>query len=169
MNSVSHFEKKQSPVIVYTAGKCATTTLFATLQRQGVPCRNVHRLNWRRIAELYASASEPAKLPGHARNFVEARRFIDEMRGKIRFKIVTSVREPVSWHLSSTLWHYKKNFQNRSYEPSKENIQAVNNYLLNIFDQYNQENDYLTTWFYEELKSVFGFDVFSVHRIPTSL
>lgn len=94
---------KVPPVLIYQMGKVGSSTVHSSLNQLGIPSYQVHLLSSNTISqtEEYYRRLPHAVMPGHLRTSKYLSEHIDKTRGKIRWKVVTLVREPVSRAISN--------------------------------------------------------------------
>jgi Putative capsular polysaccharide synthesis protein len=108
------------------------------------------------LREIYGTQYNANRWCLYESQFV-IKHFLQESRKNI--KIISLVREPVGRNLSSFFHNVDKFIPNCAslYEAGRIDIAAITRHYLDKF----HEHSYPLTWFDDEMKSVFGIDVFS--------
>ena len=148
-------------ILVYSMGKVGSSTLVHSLHQSSVnlPVYHVHFLspkNIRRVLDLYRGNDLPA--PAHLRQSHHLRRRIDS--GEKNWLVITLFREPIGRKISDLfqnapdLWPEVVDAEGHiDPDRARERVQED----LSAFDE---EADYVCTWFDKELRPVFGVDIF---------
>lgn len=79
------------------------------------------------------------------------------------YKLITIVRDPVAREISG-LFHnlgFLKDHHPLNHENGDLNIERVTSYLMDVFCNFTPKLDYLYEWFNEEIKEIFGVDIYS--------
>lgn len=162
---VDGMQPSAAPIIVYQMGKVGSSTVMASLLAMGLPnpVFHAHFLSRQGLAEAEAyyarrpHAAEPLHLH-HSRYLAEQ---IEKTRGRLRWKIVSLVRDPVARTISDA-------FQNLTYEiPEAATLSEearrlrIEAHLRDCFAGFSETTDYVCTWFDREIQTVFGVDVFA--------
>jgi hypothetical protein len=178
--------EKYEPLLVFTFGKVASSTLVVSLQaNSSVSSRYwiypVHRLSASGVEFVKrASADARARLrgtsnpkrryhPQHARLGRWLRRRITDPRNRRQWLVITLVRDPVSRNVSSFFqnlvfrlgFDYEARLQSESQETVVADIRRL--FEKHYLDGRSMErlDSSPLTWFDAELKSVFGVDVYA--------
>ena len=154
-----------SPVLVYTVGKVASTTVVASLAQAGIrPVYHVHVLTPSTIAgvrDVYRRAWSQLAPGWHLWESLYLRRQLDRSPGTC-WRVVTLVRDPVARNLSSFFQvgesEYGVDFSSLARAPRGEALAAR---LLDEFLHRFRGHDAPDTFFDEELLPVFGIDVYA--------
>jgi len=152
--------KENEVVLVYQMGKVGSSSIYETLNRNGILTYHVHEFNIpRRIlrqgsfAYNYITLFE--KVIFNLRDvfmILPRKMFLRKLRKKERIKIVTLVREPIGRNVSGL-------FQVRINRIKKlilsRDIKLIERKFYSEFPHF-----YPLVWFDEELKEIFGIDVY---------
>mgnify|MGYP001397717332 CR=1 FL=1 len=153
-------------VIIYTMGKVGSTTLQKVLKKNGTfkQVYHIHTLNEAKINRLNEEYKKIGK---------KYTGLIDQTLGAIEYNkltekplIVSGVRDFFSRMVSDFFQNAKRNdlywggdlFNN----DGSYNIPEILKYLNNKVDTIDFSKDYVFSWFNNEVKTYFDFDVFSV-------
>ena len=158
------------PILIYQMGKVGSSSVYRSLKHAGIPNSifHVHQLSDKGIErkEKWLKYHNALDIPWVVEDLLYIKKFkesIETNRSKFQWKIITMTREPISVKLSA----FFENIEVYGHEvfdpPKKINIDKTIDYLMrNTFGVYDVEKDYYCTWFDEELKTVFGIDVYTV-------
>ncbi len=150
------------PVLVYSIAKTGTSSVKKTLRKYFFPhpVYHVHRMSWTFLKKLKQKESIPA-IPPEWDKDLWTRNLIERTRKKIHWKVITLTREPIGRQVSATF----EGLENSNLAGgSEEAILEQAKRRLNIQElPVEQNNAYFIAerWFDEELREVFGFDVYS--------
>jgi hypothetical protein len=150
-----------TPVIVYQMGKVGSMSIFATLQRSGLPVFHVHRMSApylaRILAERRALGWNVPPIHAHQRMGLTVHaKIIAAGRGA---KIVTFVRDPIARNLSG-YFHSLDRIWNIANAHEAISIDDLCRGFLERFT-----HDEPLTWFDDEFHPVLGIDVYA-HPFP---
>lgn len=135
-----------NPVLVYQPGKVGSTTMYTTLVHKGIEVIDLH---WIVTNTLKGTPMEDVI----DRNIAYLRKKLGENR-KQTLKIITLVRDPVSWSVAF--------FMNGFYPDRIET--STNSELKKSAEEYvmaRLKNNQEFAWFDSELKELTGVDIFS--------
>lgn len=157
-----------SPIVIYSMGKVGSTTLLKTLENLSLPnpIFHVHFLAWDYLKEI-GDYRKSLGL-GLAEHLIAGRYlrfFADRTWGKVRWKIITLVREPVGRDISGLF----ENLQKESHLTELSGNQLVDGAIAHMQTKiagFNEKEDYACNWFDRELKQVFDFDVYDAPFDP---
>lgn len=151
------FRNNKEIFLVYSIGKVGSSSIYNTLKQKDEFKKrtfHVHALNENRIKEQkdYYRKSKRKSVPYH---LILSSRIAQELKsyeGKVN--VITLIREPISRELSS-VFQDSFNFTS-SYSPDNELIMSA------VKDKVNKLKKELpeVEWFNNELKHVFGIDIF---------
>ena len=152
------------PILIHQMGKVGSESIQASFNRLHLPSIHSHFLSWQRLKDLenYYVKLPHAIIPQHIDRSKRLRAIIDETWGRIRWKIVTLVREPVARTISDV-------FQNLSFTMpylasinENDAFKLISDYILAQFSCFDEKSDYICTWFDREVKDVFKLDIYGV-------
>jgi hypothetical protein len=156
------FDPVTPPILIYQMGKVGSATVYETLKKLSLPnpLYHIHFLSSEGLANaeaLHLAGGEP--LPNHIHVGKAVRmRFLESP--DIRYKIITLVRDPIATSVSSTFYNLErlppKGFD-KTQPPQLDQLMRHMQEKLAAFDQ---ETNYITTWFDKELKTVFNADIY---------
>jgi hypothetical protein len=151
------------PVLIYQMGKVGSSTVHASLNQLGIPNYEVHLLSSDTILETeeYYRQLPHTAMPGHLQTSKYLSELIEKTRGKIRWKVVTLVREPVSRVISNTYENLGDVMPDIVDYTAEESISNILEYICKLIRNFDESSDYVCTWFDREIKAVFGFDIYS--------
>ncbi len=158
------------PILIYQMGKVGSSSVYRSLKHAGIPNSifHVHQLSDKGIENKkkwlkYHNALDIPWMVEDLLYIKKLKELIETNRSKFQWKIITLTREPISVKLSAFFENIEV-YGHEVLDPLKKiNIDKTIDYIMrNIFGAYNVENDYYCTWFDEELKTVFGVDVYTV-------
>lgn len=156
------------PIVIYSMGKVGSTTIQATLEQLCLPnpIFHVHFLAWDYLEEIEAYRRSFRQEPvAHLEAGKALRFFADRTWGRVRWKLITLVREPVGREISDLFENLRTFPQFR--ELSGEALaEAASAHLREFFNHFNEAEDYACNWFDRELKQVFGFDIYAAPFAP---
>ena len=155
------------PVVIYSMGKVGSTSVQTTLEKLHLPnpIFHIHFLSWNTLNTLEESSRSLGHYAGHIEAGKYLRAFADRTWGRVRWKIITLVREPVGREISDL-------FENLYVFPQLEHLsgddlaQASILHLQGVLADFIETDDYACKWFDRELKHVFGFDVYTADFDP---
>jgi hypothetical protein len=96
------------PVIVNSWSHTASNGVYLSLKHYGVPCVYADYMSWDVFTRM------PKQWQESRREAMDVRRQIDQTRGKIRWKVVTMVRDPLSRILSGYFHTLRQDFNPQS-------------------------------------------------------
>jgi len=151
------------PIVIYQMGKVGSTTIKESLKRHNLSNEHIHFLSWNNIAEVekYYLGLPHAKVPKHIERSKRLRSFIDNTWGKIRWKVITMVREPVGRDISDFFQNMGDALPHVRDLPEDKALREIIRHLLGSFSNFNETKDYVCTWFDKEIKDVFNFDIYA--------
>ena len=97
------------PVIVYTMGKVASTSISTALINSGVDCLDVHFLapeNINNLASRYEGPEAIGPMPPH---LVRSRKALEILDGEKQVNMISLVREPVMRMVSNIFQKWPRN------------------------------------------------------------
>jgi hypothetical protein len=146
-------------------GKVGSATVVRSLKNGNLPnpIFHIHFLTNDSIsfAEEYHHKKSSDNLPPHIKISKALRaKMITERH--IKWKIITIVREPIGWGISEffeNIHSYYNDLLNKDGRIIKDDaIRFIKNRLT---AKYNEETDYVCTWFDKEIGKAFNIDVYS--------
>nr|MCU0601004.1 putative capsular polysaccharide synthesis family protein [Desulfobacterales bacterium] len=157
------FLPKREFILIYQMGKVGSTSVYDSLKKAGLrqPLFFVHFLSddLPEYKQIHLDGGiVPA--PYHIELGMALRRVIKKQRGKIHYKIISMVRDPIARQISDVFENpdlMGENIKNASGLIDKKKTFDYLTRKLASEDAF----DYVFTWFDKELKAVFGIDVFS--------
>jgi len=151
------------PILIYQMGKVGSKTIRASLNRINIPTQHVHFLSPDSIRETedYYQQSPLSYIPEHVRISKAISSFIEGTRGRIRWKIITLVREPLSRTISDVFENIDVELPGIFQEPEERSIGMIIAHIQSLIRDFDQSTDYTCTWFDKELYEIFDFNVLS--------
>ncbi|MBD3377128.1 hypothetical protein GF406_19015 [candidate division KSB1 bacterium] len=154
---------KNPPVIVFTAGKVGSSTVYSSL-KNALPQSSLfhlHFLSEKGIeqAKLFFKRNN-AKIPDHLIIAGFLSRKIRKQFDHVNWKIITLVRDPIAQELSSVYQMADRVNSDLFSKDSKSALLEQIQYLKNRFSCFEETNNSIINWFDRELKSCFGIDVY---------
>ena len=154
-------DKPDIPVFIYQMGKVGSKTIEASLSYNNVPCLCMHTLTCDKIEEMKKrEETNPAKSID-LQVSLSVRRLIDLTRGEMKHKVITLVREPVSRTISNVFQNMHRFYPHLHGRTDINVVPEIIEILLKRFRGFNEKSDG-SHWLNNEMKKVFGLDVFSV-------
>ena len=152
------------PVLIYQMGKVGSESIQASFDALGLPNIHAHFLSWQSLndVENYYLKRPQEKIPEHVHRSKKLRAIIDETRGRIRWKVITLVREPVARTISAIFQNLTSSMPHINSLDESDASKQILAYALEQFDNFNEKSDYICTWFDKEIKDVFNFDVYAL-------
>lgn len=155
--------REYPPILIYQMGKVGSATVHETLLYANLPhpIYHIHFLSYDGIknAEKYfLNLKNPIK-PSHLSRSKILRQIIDK-NSDIKWKIITLVREPIARNISD-MFQTLDRYHPELVENGEIKMSDVIELLLKNFFNYEPNTDYTCTWFDNELKDVFGIDVYA--------
>ena len=150
------------PVLIYQMGKVGSTTIRDSLDAHQIYNQHAHRLSWEGIrqAEERYQRIRSGQIPEHIVRYRALREFIDRTPTDTRWQIITLVRDPIARLISSVFQNLDVIFP----EVERFNDSHLPHIEQHILEQLHRikkgENGDDSVWFDDELKHVFGFDIF---------
>lgn len=158
--------RSATPVVVYQMGKVGSQTIVHSLGRADLdrPIFHVHFLTAEGILSadaIYRRAWNGSRRGGHVWVSEYLRRQLDEGRAG-RWDVVTLVRDPIARNLSSFFQvgelQFGQDHRAAMVDPDRPRVlRDLTRAFLRDFD----EHDVPLTWFDQELRAVFGLDVYA--------
>ena len=164
---------KGPPVLNYQMGKVGSSTIQASLEALDLnwPVYHVHFLNPERVREIEQQRRRffRTEKQGLLKRPWLSEFLLEEIKKKDRrWKIITLVREPIARNISTffenleirerhgnNVFNVKSDYYGFDVDVELENVQP----LIDLFFE-RLVHDRPLTWFDDEIKSVFGIDVF---------
>jgi len=136
------------PIIIYQMGKVGSKTIKYSLHKSSLKnfIGHAHNLN------KNAAHGEEARI---------TRELIDHFFGRVKFKIITLVRDPIAQIISEFFTNYQNYLPHIIHSKPDEAFNEVIEYLLDYFTQIDVINNRFVNWFDGHIKNVFLFDVYS--------
>ncbi len=142
--------------IVYTMGKCASTTVARSLQDSGINCYDVHCLQLERLSKSILKHSQDSNSEKISLQYSQSLYAYNACRHYERVRIVTLLREPVMRNLSAAFQNLPAELKGNTEEIVKRVLQCGtqvpdgwfhNDFIpvtkINIFDeQINPSRDH---------------------------
>jgi len=151
------------PVIVYQMAKVGSSAVVEALHARGLPVFHVHRMNREHLERMRAERAALGwfipPVPPHDRLGLRLRDGV-VARGRPA-KVITLVRDPIARNLSSYFEHLDA-IWNRPAAYASVPIDELHRGFVERF-----RHDEPLTWFDDELRAVFGIDVYA-HPFPAS-
>ncbi len=157
-----------SPIIVYSMGKVGSSSVQTTLNllRLPNPIFHVHFLAWENLDDVQSYYQALGiDTVDHVTMSRYLRAFADRTWGKMRWKIITLVREPVGRDISD-LFENLETFPQLRDLSGDALVNGVVAHLQNSMADFDEEKDYASNWYDRELKQVFGFDIYTAPLDP---
>ena len=158
------------PIVVYSMGKVGSTSLQVTLGslRLPNPVFHVHFLSWDRLraADTCRWGFGPGPLE-HLEDSKHLQIFADHTWGRVRWRVITLVRDPVA-RLVSDLFQNSLDIPQLRGRGGEDLADAAVEVLRDRLEAFDETTDYVCTWFDRELKAVFDFDVFDAPFDPAT-
>jgi glycosyltransferase involved in cell wall biosynthesis/ubiquinone/menaquinone biosynthesis C-methylase UbiE len=156
----------QPPVLIYQMGKVGSSTILNSLKQCGFKNHIYHihflsEINIKRTEKAIRKSLSP-KTPQHLKESVSVRQQIDNKSRRIKWKIITLVRDPIAQRISSI---FENSNLLKGFNPSDKNtaLEILENRILYHFNAFDEHTDIAASWFDNELKTVFDFDVYNVN------
>ncbi|MBA2409663.1 MAG: hypothetical protein H0V62_07800 [Gammaproteobacteria bacterium] len=158
--------RRQQPVIIYQRGKVGSSSVFKSLKRSYTagPVYHVHFIHEieREIEQICRQVNLTPRTYFLRSGHLEISRYLQKeirrgLKGK-KWKVISLVRDPLKQRISSffqVIDMLVPDFQAR-HRYGTLSIQELTDIFL---DRYQQEGA-LADWFHQEMKPVFGIDVF---------
>jgi tetratricopeptide (TPR) repeat protein/glycosyltransferase involved in cell wall biosynthesis len=150
------------PVLVYQMGKVGSTSIIKSLEQYGIPSKHAHTLSWSGIehAEALFSKNSKSALPVWIRYYRGIRAEIDRLSDSGHWKIITLVRDPLRRYISELFQNFNRYFPDiRNFNNC--DVSAIRDHIQQYLESFDEKKDHACCWFDNELKEVFGIDVFS--------
>ena len=152
-------------VLIYTIGKVGSSSVYDSLKasaKVNIPVFHIHALNPERIEEQkqYYKDSKRGSVPFHLIQSTVLSELLPGYTGQIH--LITLVREPIQRELSS-LFQDSFNFTKSSNLMDSEMKTVVEDKVQKMLQKLPEDE-----WFVNELKHVFGFDIYKMPFDPDS-
>lgn len=153
------------PIIIYTAGKVGSTTVYQSLKRANLdnPIYHIHSLTEFSIKQ----AKEKYKKAGKNKEprFLRETQFLREKIGKsqgIRWKIITLVRDPIRTYFSKLFHEPKVHYPYLMNEQGKlKEKDELIRIILEELSNFKEDNkSSVANWFEQEFKPALGVDLY---------
>ncbi|MCK5564571.1 MAG: hypothetical protein KAJ07_04940 [Planctomycetes bacterium] len=149
------------PVLVYSTSKTGGNTIQASLNSLKINNGFTHFLGWDRIAKASSRGREHLVVVKSA----EIMSTIDCLRGKVRMKVITSVRDPIAKDISVAFhggFHSSDKMRTQVEGLAlDESVSVINEMLLKRLRGFDEAENAFCVWFDRYLKPVFDFDIYS--------
>lgn len=158
-----HDFSKHPPVLIYQMGKVGSSTVYHSLQQAHIvnPVYQIHFLNEKNIQKVIASYYQKAGilLPKH---FFVSRALIKKIKKMSggRIKLISLVRDPIARTISDLFENTNLFSNNLPDQNGQDREKALKRYLEDLFAGFEEQKDYASTWFDQEMKPVFKIDVY---------
>jgi hypothetical protein len=146
-------------------GKVGLSAILSSLKQCGLKNHidHIHFLSEKNIKKVEEAIlkSPSSEIPRHLRRSIDLRQQIDQNTGPAKWKIITLVRDPMARHISAT-------FQNThlipgfNLEEEQATYDLITNKILDSIKNFDEKTNLSASWFDNEIKHVFGFDVYAV-------
>ena len=145
------------PIIIYQMGKVGSKTILRSLEKANIKnfIGHAHSLTWTNINQ-----DNHQNIDTQYRQFL--RQLIDKYSGSIRFKVISLVRDPVASFISNLFHNYKNYLPDLKRIDRETAIRNIKSCLLKNFCEFDEQRDYICSWFDVHFRDVFSFDIFSV-------
>jgi Putative capsular polysaccharide synthesis protein len=134
----------EPPVLVWTVGKVASSSITATLRHHGMDALHVHYLSDRQVTRLVNYTYKGKELPPHLVTSLRFRHGYDRNLYQYPIKVVTMCRDPLARNLSAY-------FENLKAYGGTELLGAPAQ-VENFLQKYH--HDVVLDWFDDELRAV---------------
>ncbi len=155
-----------SPIIIYQMGKVGSSSIYASLKNLGlsVPIYHLHFLSQKSIQDVrdYYLGLPHVPVPAHVESSKKLQTEISLSNGKVRWKVITLVRDPVARDISDLFQNMDRELPHVKKISQEAALNDLSCNILNTFQNFNESSDYACTWFDKEIKEVFNFDIYSV-------
>jgi hypothetical protein len=164
---VAHYRRKllyrhlKSPILIYQMGKVGSLTLLASLRKLQlpVPVMHCHVLNnLEAIEEHFRGARE--NHAGPVKAIANGRKVLEELAGnpKKKWDVITLVRDPIARNISHFFHIITEIIPD--IEERRQNGTIRLEELVRVFLETEEASMVPRIWFDEQMKPVFGVDVF---------
>jgi Putative capsular polysaccharide synthesis protein len=155
-------------LLLYQMGKVGSSTMFASLRAAGyTDAVKVHYLSDQGLAradELYAAA--PVRLPVPYRAETERiRELLRSRRHEVEWKVISLVREPIARDVSALIQMVDM-LRPDLVQGGTPDVRAIVRAVRSQFLGFSERRSYTCRWFDDELRAVFGIDVFGAAFDP---
>ncbi len=153
------------PIIIYTAGKVGSTTVYQSLKRAnlGYPIYHIHHLTESGIRKTKQIYKEAGKTQNH--RFLKESEFLKNAikRSKgIKWKIITLVREPIRTYFSKLFHepkvHYPYLIDKEGKLKKKDELVSI--VLEELSNLQEHSNSSIANWFEEEFRVALGISLY---------
>ena len=149
------FNSKTDPsrfILVFTMGKVGSKTIMHTLGQHKVCLHDVHRLARDSEGVIKGYPSESEVTENNHRHSYEVARILEATFGKVKWRVITSFRDPVALIISSFFHHLKYT--------GELTVEAIADHLRKEIVEYDALKDFYSCWFKDHLKPSFKIDIF---------
>lgn len=155
--------ERRVPILVYQMGKVGSSTVVRTLKQLGLdtPILHIHTLNARTLERAIQKerSSSKAYLPEH---LIASSLLVNRLkRDLFPCKVITLTREPIGRAISFAFEDWKKKARDAWKTDGTLDATAMQAAVDRMLEGQNGHAD-PARWFDQELKAVFGIDVFAV-------
>lgn len=171
MNKLKRLDRIElnAPILIYQMGKVGSSSVFASLKKAGIPNSiiHIHQLSDEGIKQkerwfVHHKVDQPPLNFDDLTYIKKIKHIVETNRKKHEWKIISLTRDPISLEFSAffeNIHIYSSQVFNDRQKPDK---QKILDYFYDYFtDTYDPENNYFLNWFDNEMKAVFGIDVYS--------
>ena len=152
-----------TPIYVYQMAKVGSSAVYEALLERGLPAFHFHRMSREHLDRMRARRADLGWAPRPlADGDVLGLRLYDRLvsRGR-RAKIITLVRDPIARNLSSYFEHLDAIWRT----PNAHETIPMDKLHRGFAERF--PHDEALTWFDDELRAIFGIDVYQ-HPFPAS-
>ena len=157
--------KSPSPIIIYQMGKVGSSSIQASLKNLKIanPIHHAHFLSGDTIqaVENYYHGLPHIAVPEHILLSKRLRSEIDASKGKIRWKIITLVRDPVARDISDLFENMERDWPHLSILNEDKALSEIKYRVRKMFQNFDETDDYACSWFDKEILAVFDIDIYA--------
>ena len=152
------------PILIYQMGKVGSASIQASLNALDLPSIHAHFLSWQSLKDVenYYLTKPHANIPEHVSRSKRLRAIIDETWGRIRWKVITLVREPIARTISDVFQNLNFSMPHINDFDENDAFKLVSANILEQFNKFDEKKDYICTWFDKEIKDVFNLDIYAL-------
>ena len=152
-------------VLIYAKGKGGGKSIQGSLNQYGIKNIHIHRLRWESIQRSVDNLAQGrSKFTHQVNNRIQTRCRIDETRGDVRWKIITTVRDPVATEVSIQFTSLAVGSESDVLNlPKEKAVKEIMPMLFQRLESFEEKTDSNCNWFDLELKDIFDFDVYSAN------
>ena len=143
--------KNADNILIYQPGKVGSSTIVKSLEAIGTNCIHIHSIN-----RLHVPAFFETKSSFYEEYIAWAKSIWSTFKEQETIKVITLIREPISWSLAFSFNHLDKSI----YSGITPGTSFFNSYTIKRLNNYNSLF-WQFSWFEKEWNAIFDIDIYT--------